>query len=37
MAELEKKCGYCKETRAVCKCSIRDLQMYLIKKKMGLN
>lgn len=35
--KVDKLCGCCKEKRSVCKCSIRDLQMCLIKKKLGLN
>ncbi len=33
----EKKCGCCGEKRSVCKCTLRDLQMFLIKKQMGLD
>lgn len=32
---LEKKCGCCKKKRSVCKCTIRDLQMFLIMKQLG--
>jgi hypothetical protein len=37
MENIEKKCGCCGIVRSKCKCSIRDLQMFLIKKQMGLN
>lgn len=32
----EKKCGCCGEKRSICKCSLRDLQMCLIQKQLGL-
>ena len=31
----EKKCGCCNKKRSVCKCTIRDLQMFLIMKRLG--
>ena len=34
--KMEKMCGCCKLKRSVCKCSLRDLQMCLIKKQLGL-
>ncbi len=34
--ELEKDCGCCGLKRSKCKCTLRDLQMFLIKKQMGM-
>lgn len=33
---MDKLCGCCKEKRTICKCSIRDLQMFLMKIKLGI-
>ena len=33
--KVDKKCGCCQKKRSVCKCSIRDLQMFLIMKQLG--
>ena len=37
MDKIEKTCGCCGDKRNVCKCTIRDLQMFLIIKQLGIN
>lgn len=36
MDKIEKSCPCCGLKRSVCKCSIRDLQMFLIMKQLGM-
>ena len=33
---MEKDCGRCGEKRFKCKCTLRDLQMFLVMKQLGM-